>query len=206
MSPTREPVPSQRRGLTLFEVAIALLIAAASVATVVTAFPAGLKVHQLARLRVYAAAKVVDLVENYNATSTANPTLDIEAMAPWDVPVSRRSNAPDLETRLASHRYGICPLPATIARRIDSDGDELQRILAEGGAVYYCQPQATTSWEEGALPTSPPDDAQRLVFAVDGYAQDNALFGLPWKAWPYYVPYPSPPAFVHHAQPCLPGD
>src|SRR5688500_16901894 len=170
-----------RRGLTLFEVAVALGIAALLVSVVATAFPAGLRAHQLARLRIYAAAKAIDLVESYGTTSTANPTLDIEAMAPWDVPVSRRSNAPDLETRLASHRYGISPLPLAIARRIDSDGDELARLLEEGGAVYYCQPQATTSWEENALPQTPPEDAQRLVFAVAGYAQDNALFGFPWK-------------------------
>ncbi|MBA3936721.1 MAG: hypothetical protein H0X38_04610 [Planctomycetes bacterium] len=189
---------SPRRGFTLFEVAISLGLLAFGVVSVIMLFPMGIRAQQLARFQLYAAAKAEEMVECFSTTHNANPAIDVEAYDAWDVPVGRRSLAWDLESRLASHRFGMLPLPVEIARRIDSDGDEIQRILAEGGYLYYSQPMATSNLEEQAMSAAPPNEAQRLVFAVTGYAQSNAIGLLPQKSWPYIVPYPSPPSYGPH--------
>ncbi len=184
---------------TLFEIAIALGLVSFAVVTVMLSFPAGLKAQQFARFRVIAATKAEEMVEAFNATANANPAIDTEAMKPWDVPVSYRSQAFDLEQRLSSHRFGIMPVPTDIARRLDSNGDEIQRLLDDGAYLYYSQPMATTNTEERNLvnanqtDTEAPNESQRLVFAILGYPQNNAVHILAKKNWPYYVPYPSPP-------------
>jgi hypothetical protein len=186
------------RGFTLFEIAISLVVMAVSILSVMLVYPVGLKAQHQARFQLFAAAKAMELVECYNACMNMNPTLDNEAENPWDVPVNYRSMAMDLECKIASHRFGVNPVPISIAKRLDSDNDEIQRILELGGTLYYSQPQAVTGWEESCLPGNPPSEGQQLVFAVSGYAQDNGLYTLPWKAWPYYSPYPGPPTFLHH--------
>ena len=35
-----------------------------------------------------------------------------------------------------------------------------------------------------------------MIFAVSGYAQNNAVPVFPWKAWPYRAAYPSPPLYT----------
>src|SRR3954469_20336587 len=133
---------------TLFELAISLALVATGVTTVMLVFPIGVKAQQTARLRVLAAVKAVEMAESFAATHNTNPAVDAEAFAPWDVPSSRCTMAPDIEQRLATSRFGIMPLPLAIARRIDSDGDAIARILDEGGLLYYAQPTATTNLEE----------------------------------------------------------
>ncbi|HYE05053.1 MAG TPA: hypothetical protein VEL07_05955 [Planctomycetota bacterium] len=188
-----------KRGFTLFEIAVSLAIAATAVTSVMLVFPAGMKSQTMARYQIYAAAKALELVDGYTAFHTANPAMDSEAPAPWMVSSTYGNLAPDLEHRLASFRFGLFPLPIDLARRIDSDGDEIQRILDDGAYLYYSQPLATTGFKETAVGAAPPNEAQRLVFAVVGHAQQNALTHFPWKNWPYYVPYPSPPAHGHGA-------
>jgi hypothetical protein len=193
------PQPLPRAAFTLFEVAISLGLVAFGVISVLMLLPSGIQAQQMARYQVIAAAKALELVESYNTTHNGNPAIDVEADQPWNVHVTAKNMHPDLESRVASYRYGMFPLPLEITRRIDSDGDEIQRVIAEGGYLYYSQPLATTGFQEnGFPPTTPPNEAQRLVMAVVGYPQNNMLWALPQKAWPYYTPYPSPPVHVIH--------
>ena len=199
---SRTPHPGRlsSSGMTLFEVSISLVIVAFGVISALMVFPSGLKAQQLARFQVYASAKALEMIDSYNTSPTANPSLEVEAPHAWDVSASRCNMAFDLERRLSSYRFGIMPLPLELARRLDSDGDEIQQVLAEGGYLYYSQPQAATGFSDTGLSSAPPNDAQRLVFAVTGYAQSNAVPILPQKAWPYYMPFPSPPSHGTHGQ------
>jgi hypothetical protein len=182
-----------RSGFTLFEVAISLVLVTVGVISVMMVYPMGIKTQLLARYQLYAAAKAEEMVESFNASHNANPAIDAEGIGPWDVPVAYKTQAPDLETRIATHRFGLIPLPLDIARRIDSDADEIQQIVAQGGYLYYSQPMATSNVEEQGMRVAPPNETQKLIIAVSGYAQHNAIGIFPWKAWPYLMPYPSAP-------------
>src|SRR5690242_7369658 len=114
-----------RRGFTLFEVAISLSLIAFAVVSVLTLFPTGIKAQQMTRFRLYAAAKAMEMVEVFNTGPSGSLQGENEAPDAWDVPVSRRVDAPDLECRVCTHRNGIFPLPLVIARRIDSENDEV---------------------------------------------------------------------------------
>ncbi len=191
--------PGQRNAgaFTLFEVAISLTIMAFGITSVALLYPTGIKAIQLSRFQIYASAKAIDMIDAYNGAPTAEPSLDSESPTPWDVSTGRTNTAFDLERRLSSFQFGIIPLPAALANRIDSDSDEIQNVLTEGGSLYFSQPTATTGFMQGAA-NAPSNEAQKLVFTVEGYAQSNAIAVFPWKAWPYYYPFPSPPAHGTH--------
>ncbi|MBA3846881.1 MAG: hypothetical protein H0X45_09580, partial [Planctomycetes bacterium] len=189
---------------TLIEVALALALITLAVGSTMLLFPVGLKAQQLARFGLYAAMKAEEIAELAAAAPNDNTNIDSEAFQPWDVPIGYRVLAPDIEARVASPPYGIMPLPLTIARRIDSDGDEIAGVLDSGAQLYYSQATPVGQLREDvirAVVDTPPSDVQRLVFAVIGSPQQNAIFSFPWKAWPYYAHYPSPP--MHGA--FLPG-
>ncbi|MBA3700079.1 MAG: hypothetical protein H0W78_14615 [Planctomycetes bacterium] len=187
-----------RQGFTLFEVSISLVLVAFGVISVLMLFPSGLKAQQMARFQIYAAAKAEEMLEQFNGTQHSNPAIDTEGMAMWDVPVAHKAQSWDLESRLSAHRFGIMPLPLTLARRLDSDGDEIQQILDEGGFLYYSQPLASTGTQEQGAAEAPPNEAQKMIIAVKGYAQQNCLSSFPLKNWPYHTPFPSPPLQMHH--------
>lgn len=182
-----------RHGFTLFEVAISLVLVAVGVISVMMVYPMGIKTQLLARYQLYASAKAEEMIESFNASHNANPAIDAEGIGPWDVPVAYKTQAHDLESRIATHRFGLIPLPMDIARRLDSNGDEIQQILSQGGYLYYSQPMATSNTEEQGMRVAPPNETQKLVIAVTGFAQHNAIGIFPWKAWPYLMPYPSAP-------------
>jgi hypothetical protein len=186
------------RGFTLFEVSISLVLVAFGVVSVLMLFPTGLKAQQMARFQIYAAAKAEEMIEQFNGTHHSNPAIDSEGMALWDVPVAHKTQSWDLESRISAHRFGIMPIPLEVARRLDSDGDEIQHILDGGGYVYYSQPLASTGTQEQGAPTAPPNEAQKLIIGVRGYAQQNNLSSFPLKNWPYHTPMPSPPLQMHH--------
>jgi hypothetical protein len=190
------PAP-RRAAFTLFEIAISLVIAAFGVVSVLILFPVGIKAEQLARMRVYAGVKAEEIVEEFANASTTSPSIETEAPDSWEVPTGYRAMTPDLESRISTPRFGIMPVPTVIANRIDSDDDEIQTILSQGGNLYYSQAQETSGLEDTVESTSttfPTDNqTQRLVFAVTGYAQNNNLAYLAWKDWPYYESFPSPP-------------
>jgi len=196
--PRRGQAGKARRAFTLFEIAISLVIVSFAIVSVIMLFPLGIRAQTVSRFQVYATAKAMEMVTTFSTCYTDNGAGEVEAPNPWDVPVGHGNLAPDLERRLSSYRFGIFPLPLSISQRLDSDGDEIQGILSEGGYLYYSQPLATTGFRDSAIPDLSPNEAQRLIFAVSGYAQQNAIDHFPWKAWPYYVPYPSPPAHGFH--------
>jgi hypothetical protein len=198
-----------RAGFTLFEVAIALALVSLGVISVLMLFPHGIKAEQMARMRVIAGAKALEIIDSFATSSNANPSTETEAPDPWDVAASYRVFSADLEARICSHRYGIMPVPLEIARRLDSDNDEIARVLGEGGQLFYSQASGATGLEEvtiGAVVKQPDPLTQRLVFAVTGYAQSNHITYLAQKAWPYYAPYPSPPGHCETQDRYRPGD
>jgi hypothetical protein len=188
--------PIRQHGFTLFEVALSLVLVSFSVVSVLVLFPLGIKSEQNARMQIYAAVKAEEIIDSFATSANTNPSIETEAPDSWDVPASYRVFSPDLESRIVSHRYGIMPLPIDIVRRLDSDDDEIARVVAEGGQIYYSQASGATGLEEateGRVVKQPDALTQKLVFAVVGYAQSNNVSFLPWKAWPYYSPFPSPP-------------
>ena len=194
-----------KHAFTLFEVSLSLALVAFGVIRVLMLFPAGLKAQQMARYQLIAATKAEEMIESFTATNSANPAIDTEGLMMWDVPSTHRSQAWDIEARLSSHRFGLMPVPIDIARRLDSDGDEIQNIIAQGGYVYYSQPQATTNLVEQGMAPAPPNEAQKLIIAIAGSAQQNCLHIFPGKNWPYHTPWPSPPLTMGHmADPFLP--
>ena len=102
-------------------------------------------------------------------------------------------HAPDLETILNTYYHGVFALPAEIARRFDSQGDEISRILDLGGQLYFIGPRAADykprtdgSGSEGILEPI-PDEIQNLVFAVVGFPQRNAELFCMDGMFPGYV-------------------
>ncbi len=190
-----------RAGFTLFEVGISLVLVAFGVVSVIILFPVGIKAQEAARYKVYAAGMAMQYVESYNTSHNANPAFELEGPNAWDVHVTGRNMAPDLEARCSSYRFGMYPLPTNIAQRLDSDNDEIQSVLSNGGYLYYPQPLANTGLTDtgfmaataGQGTGQAANDAQKVVMAVEGYAQNNALYAMPQKAWPYYAAYPSAP-------------
>jgi hypothetical protein len=189
--------PVSRHGFTLFEVAISLVIMTVGVISVLMLIPTGMKAQEMARMQILAATKAEEMLEAFTHNNITSAGVDTEGYNLWDVPVGYRSQSWDLETRLSNHRYGLMPVPQDIANRLDSDGNEIHRILSEGGRLYYSQPSATTNALTQGKPLSPPNESQRLVIAISGYAQQNILQSLPVKNWPYYTPMPSPPVHTY---------
>jgi hypothetical protein len=187
-----------RVGFTLFEVAISLVIMTFGVICVLILFPNGLKAQQMARFQLYAAVKAEEMVEQFNSAHPDNATTDSEGTDMWEVADTYRAQAWDLEARLNSHRYGIMALPNELANRLDSDNDEIQQILSQGGLIYYSQPMAGSDTEEQAQAQAPPQDLQKLIIGITGYAQQNCLHMFPLKNWPYTVATPSPPLHSIH--------
>ncbi len=197
-------------GFTLFEVALSLVIVTFAVVSILVLMPQGLKAQQMARFQIYAAAKAEEMIEQFNNCADSNPAIDSEGMTMWDQPVAHKGQSWDLECRLASHRFGLMPMPPDISRRIDSDGDEIKQILDLGGQVYYSQPLASTGTQEqgqvafdpSASTTgqraAPPNEAQRVIIGIAGFAQQNSLTSFPMKNWPYHTPWPSPPLHMAH--------
>src|SRR4051812_28779648 len=146
---------------TLFEIAIALGLVTVAMLSTLLAFPAGLKAQQFARMRIIAATKAEELVEAFNSTHNATPASDTEAFEPWDVPVSYRSQTFDLEQRLASHRFGVLPVPVEIARRVDSTGGEIEQILDNGGGQPNSPPHARPRAKQKRTPPPPPPPGRR---------------------------------------------
>ncbi len=196
----------QRHGLTLFEVLFSALLITLTGATVLLLLPRALRTQEQARFQLYATAQTLSLVEHFNChplldapgselLPTTNPdAAGVQRGSPWDVPFAYWGRNHDLDTRMWSRWSGMLPVPTSIARRLDSDNDEIRTLLDGGGQLYYANPVPDTGQAAaGVRMFRPPNEARRLVFGVVGYAQQNAMPALPWKSWPYYAWYPSPP-------------
>lgn len=185
---------SSESGFTLVEVAISLGIVAIGVLTLALFLPIALKGYQQARFQLYADAKVLELIEQFMSCQVDN-FYHSEADQAWDTPTGYRALAPDLEVKCVNGQTGFLPVPRDIAYRIDSPNDEVKKILDAGGDIFYSQPLigGVGNRDFASGMQRPPNEAQRLLFGVVGYAQQNALPSLPQKGWPYRVPYPSQP-------------
>jgi len=208
-----------RQAFTLFEIAISMAIMALGVVTIMALIPVGLKAQQKARFAAYSSAKALDMLEMFNCQVPANhpknrhdTVMSMEVDSPWDTTTSSRVMTQDLEVRLATIRGGLVPLPSVIAKRLDSDGDEIADLLAAGGRLYYPNPMASSdagfgsinyAWsgydqneEHGATLGRTMfgiSESRRILVGIVGPAQKNKIPVNPFKSWPYYHGYPSPP-------------
>lgn len=188
-------------GFTLGEVAISAALLTIGVLVLALFIPAGLKAQQQARFKLYAAAQVVDMIETFTNAPQIQAAARVEAAAPWDVASGYAAYQPDFEQKLSSPMYGIAPVPTRIAQRLDSTDNLIQKILAEGGRLYFTNPRGAAGLQaQNVIDLQPPTDAQRIVFAVIGSPQQNALPHLPMQAWPQYIPYPSGPLTVRQGE------
>ncbi|MDA3961162.1 MAG: hypothetical protein PF961_10255 [Planctomycetota bacterium] len=206
----------QRSGFTLFEVAISLLIVSMTVLGVVLILPIGIKAQQQARHEIYASAATMTLLDNAHnpvlATGTypgyssfhSDTAIDMSypvASGLRDARVYSSAMGPDLEHLITAPDMGATPVPTVIARRLDSDGDEIGRHLDAGGQLFYLNPTSTrhlgnSSNYGNIMRVTPPQEMQELVFAVIGNPQQNLLIAHPLDNQPRYETYPFPPATV----------
>jgi type II secretory pathway pseudopilin PulG len=205
-----------RAALTLVEVAFSLGIIVIAVVSTMLIFPTGIRAQTSARFKLLAATKAMEMMEWYRdgsigGTINDGNDLDKEGVMPWDSIVTYRSFAPDLDCAIDNMRGGFKPLPMAIARRLDSDGDEIADVLNQGGYVYYCAPAYLNGFLDGPLATSDQNwlsETSKIIIAVVGYPQQNSILYHPsLKVGPYQDFYPSPPSYVNEtlwAQPNQP--
>jgi len=194
----------RRHGFTLFEVAISMAILAMGVTSVLLLLPRAVQTQQYVRCRIFAATTAMHMVDAYAKLPYAYTRQDTEATAAWDTSAGRRNMDPDIELRASAAQGGLAPLPSSIARRIDSEGDEIRKLLDDGGYVYYLKTMAFGkrnmrsiygSNNDGTDNMPVPGETSRILVGVVGPAQQNAIITLAQKAWPYYAAYPSPPMY-----------
>lgn len=189
-----------RRGFTLFEVGISLVIVSVGVLSVMMLMPVGIKAQQMARFQLLASAKAIEIM-SVNANQWRKWDLQrMEGRTLGLCSINQVAQTPLIEQKMCNWRHGSLPVPMEIARRLDSDGDEIQNILAQGGYLFYSSPRPIASDDEddpNAIPRLEdreiPNESQRLVYAIVGHPQQLALASHPCKAWPYYDWYPNPP-------------
>ncbi len=193
-------------GFTLIEIAFAIAIVSGAVLVIMAFFPMGIKTQTQARFKIIAASKVLEMMEWFRDGSgggflTDGADNDKEGIMPWDSPMAYRTFAPDLEVATCNLRGGLKPLPRDIAYRIDSDGDEIRKLLDEGGYVFYCSPSYLTGFLDGPLPNNDTawlPESRKLLVGVAGYPQQNSILYHPSvKVGPYQEFYPSPPTYTH---------
>ena len=204
-----------RRGVTLFEVMLSMLIMAIAVLSVALMLPAGLKAQEGGRFKAIAAVTAYNLINLAEHNRAVFFRMKIESNLPYGTPlITNEPGKWDMERILASSywtRSAIIPMPPEIARRLDSADDEISKILDAGGQVYFPSPLpaglgdfegstrkdgASISLvdEEIAYAFDGFEEAGRLVIGFIGHAQQNALPSHPLTAAPYREWYPSPPA------------
>jgi hypothetical protein len=183
-------------GFTLFEVALSLAALTVGIVSVLMLLPMGIKAQQLSRYQLLAAAKAIDVMSvNTNQWRKWDKQL-MESHLHGANTINSVAHAPLAEQKASNWRHGSLPLPPEIARRLDSENDEIANLLAEGGQLFYASPRPNSSIAEDLLVVDDrvlPNEASRLVYAVVGYAQQYALVNHPNKAWPYYDWYPVVP-------------
>lgn len=182
-----------RRAMTLFEIAVTLGLAAFAFITVIALIPVGLRQQEQARFQLFASAKVLDMMEAFNTIPAMDRDATVQANQPWDVPLANRISDHDIEIKLASTGFGLLPLPTTIARRLESDNDEIQKLLAEGGNLYYASGLPSVPARDEQINPGPRNELRRLIIGIGGYAQQNSIGVNPWRPWPMYAVCPSPP-------------
>ncbi len=196
---------SARRAFTLFEIAIALALLAVSVVSVFFVFTQGIKAQQMARFRIFASAMTLTIVEQYAHASHGSLKCQIDAERLARAHVGYDECALEHALVRSGGNYGLMPLPNALSRRIDSNGDEIARLLDDGGKLFYCSPRPPVVakqffWQAGggggeianAIDTIAPEN-QRLVVGIVGYPQQKALRSHPCIDWPLWEFNPAPP-------------
>ncbi len=178
-------------GFTLFEVSISLVLVSFGVISVLMLMPFGIKAQQLARSQIYASAKVMEIMDQVQQGTREFTACQVESAGMCAV--NNCAHAPDIEQKTCNPWNGSLAVPLAIARRLDSDGDEIQQVLDQGGYLFYADPQPQGRSVVHTQREALPNEAQRLVYALIGYPQQNALNTHPIMAWPYYDFWPSPP-------------
>jgi prepilin-type N-terminal cleavage/methylation domain-containing protein len=184
----------RQKGMTLVEIVITAGIVAIGLLVVAALVPRVIRQQETNRFRIFACAKALDAMWAFNCLPMPDLVDGESTAGAWDVPVGYRAFTHDPETRLGSLKGGFAPVPTTIARRIDSDRDEIQTLLDDGGQLYYQlagKAIGLQGYNTGML--REPQETARLVIGFIGPAQHNAMPVLPWKSWPYYAMYPFPP-------------
>jgi prepilin-type N-terminal cleavage/methylation domain-containing protein len=195
-------ISSRRRpGFTLFEVAISLVILAVAILAMALAYPVGIKAQQLTRFKLYAGVKALEILDTFANHDHQFFDRQIEAQKLGQCTFPGGAPA-DLERMAMFSSLGLLPLPNEIAKRLDSDDNEISRIIESGGRIFYSSAFAfETGYQirgyqrvgaHNEVLNGVPSEAQSLLFAVVGYAQQNALANHPCLAWPYFAFYPSP--------------
>ncbi len=125
-----------------------------------------------------------------------------------DIPTMGPPGRFDLERVICSSTGGCYPVPSPIARRLDSNNDEIQGIYDRGGRIFYFDPTESSGTNLAATANlgtnrnAATDDLQRLVFSIIGPPQQNILPNHPWMV-PVTKLYPYPPS--HRESNCNPG-
>lgn len=216
----------KRTAFTFVEVLVSAGILITGCLVVLALLPAALKAQQMARYRIWAAANATTLMEAFahpplpptpavnttyfmrngttgnvtNATAYSDPPSPGWASHLRTRRVFGSSFAYDLEQVVSRPQGGLIPVPPEIARRLDSDGDEIQQHLAAGGAVFYLEPAQFRGVSRLAVGTDftaqagMPEEFQHLICAVVSPAQQNTLPAAPFEsAGPMLQRYPFPP-------------
>lgn len=215
------PALLRARGFTLTEVAFSIAIMVTAVVTVLLLLSASLRTVQRSRMGSHSAAMAMTLLERFQqddedfrsrqddnnpytkafVTSKDGNIDSIERRADRAVSgLMAHFMTPgqfDLETRLLCSGL-IIPVPTTVARRLDSPGDAIGRMLDAGGRLYYFNPaeveRAAGSRVVGQQQAA--DESKRIVFGVLGSAQQNIQVTHPFII-PQRQLYPFPPLGQH---------
>lgn len=209
-----------RPGMTFVEVLSAAGILIVCCLVLLALLPPAMQAQRMARYRIYAAAAAMTMMESF-AHTPAVPTGISDHLYPYRVTNLAATGAPpnpgwasllrsktglgssfapDLERVVSRIGGGAIPLPNEIARRLDSDGDEIRRVLDAGGSLFYLDPAAARGMSglAGATDASAlagiPEEFHHLVFAVVSPAQQNVLPAHPFQMTkPPSAMYPFPP-------------
>ncbi|MBA3707582.1 MAG: hypothetical protein H0W83_02035 [Planctomycetes bacterium] len=206
---------NRRSAFTLFEVVISLMLVTIATITLLMLLPLGVKAQQMARLLLFSSTKASELIETYSQCiadfnqSQDSRTYQLQVSWPYNYgagvsggdivgkSIYGSLGQFDIERVVVNANAGNYAVPLEIARRLDSPGDQIQGVLDVGAHLYYCDPvpakHATHGlYTMGALPDSSPE-LQRIVWAVVGYPQQNALPMDPVEQ-PISEMWPFPPA------------
>lgn len=193
-----------RSAFTLAEVLFALLVLALGILSIILLFPIGIRSQEQVRYQMYASIKAMELSDAL-AQHTKNFSDRVHEMT-GDLSGERIVAGAvygsyarfDAETVWAAGgQNGVYPVPVEIARRLDSPGGEIQQVLDQGGYLFYHDPRPvrgfsmTEATNPAGAKTAP--ELQRLIFAVVGAPQQNALPQHPCLQGPSYQLYPFPP-------------
>ncbi len=210
-------------GFTLFEVMISLLVLTTAIISTIALLPVGIRAQQLSRSQMFASSAAMTLMNNFHTpvdkfegisrlapsyAGTPGTDTTVRAALPYtgwageirDELIQASPYQPNLEQQ-AGWLTGVLPVPTEIARRLDSNNDEIQNLLDQGGVLLYPDPNFMMGLNQGAamdktMQVLPAPEVQKLVFAVTSLPQQNALSSNPAESLPWYEIYPFPPEWL----------